>query len=447
MSRSSVVGKSFTMLKHIFRDIDDHKNEYMAMEFVGKDYTRKRKLSMYQVLESLFSFRGSSLHNEFNRVNVHDRLNCSLCAFVRARDKISIRGIKLILEKLNRKMSYDSRFKGYRLLAIDGSKIGIYPDKKNDDIYKHKSKCNGKPFSLIHVSAVFDVLNKVFVSCKVNKEEEDDEKDDAVTFVKENIDSKNIYVCDRGYESYNLFYNIMKTCQYFVIRAKDIGSSISISQRVVRMYEDIGDEFDKTVTITLTRKNMKDPRFATLTDKTKRRDYFKDNGDKDYDITLRIVRFKLESPKKEDNYECLITNLSEDLMSVEDLKEIYRLRWGIEVGFMHLKYAIGVNRFHTKKLKELEKEVWIRLINYNLDSLIITQIAKERIKKEDRKRKYSYAISFSRAAYIIHDAYRTTVSKDLDIKIAAMVIPVKPDRHFDRNVKPQSYQTFCYRYS
>lgn len=114
---------------------------------------------------------------------------------------------------------------------------------------------------------------------------------------------------------------------------------------------------------------------------------------------------------------------------------------------MHLKYAIGLNRFHAKKLNEITKEVWMRLIIYNLDSLIITQIAESKKNKESKKKKYDQIICFSQAAYIIRDAYRTKIEKDLEIKIAAMVIPVKPDRHFDRNVRPHSYQAFCYRYS
>ena len=164
-------------------------------------------------------------------------------------------------------------------------------------------------------------------------------------------------------------------------------------------------------------------------------------------MTLRIVRFKLEDTKEKDSYECLVTNLSKEEMSVSDLKEIYRLRWGLETGFMHLKYAIGLNRFHAKKLNEITKEVWMRLIIYNLDSFIITQIAESKKNKESKRKKYDQIICFSQAAYIIRDAYRTKIEKDLEIKIAAMVIPVKPDRHFDRNVRPHSYQAFCYRYS
>lgn len=451
MSRGSIVTKAFTTIGYIFKDIDDHKNEYMAMEFVGKDYTRKRKLSISQVLMSLFSFGSASLHNEYNRLFIHHKIDTSLCAFVRARDKISLRGIKPILQKLNKKMFYDKTFKGYRLLAIDGSKVSIYPNKKDDEIDKRKSKSDGKSSSLIHVSALFDVLNKVFIDCRVNKESEADEKRDATAFVKDNINDKNIFVCDRGYEGYNLFYNIMKTNQRFVIRIKDINSSTSISQRVKKTVKDLSEEFDETITLTLTRKSSAftngSPIHVVLTSKQKDYDFFKNNNQNDYDMTLRIVRFKLEDTKEKDSYECLVTNLSKEEMSVSDLKEIYRLRWGLETGFMHLKYAIGLNRFHAKKLNEITKEVWMRLIIYNLDSLIITQIAESKKNKESKKKKYDQIICFSQAAYIIRDAYRTKIEKDLEIKIAAMVIPVKPDRHFDRNVRPHSYQAFCYRYS
>ncbi|MGM9890257.1 MAG: IS4 family transposase [Floccifex porci] len=447
MSRGSAVSRAFTVIDHIFKDIDDHKNEYMAMEFVGKDYTRNRKLSMSSVLKSLFSFGCSSLHDEYNRLHVHHKIDTSLCAFVRARDKISLRGIKLILQKLNKKMSYDKTFKGYRLLAIDGSKVSIYPNKKDDEIEKRKSKGDGKPSSLIHVSALFDVLNKVFIDCRVNKESEADELRDATQFIKDNINDKNIFVCDRGYGGYNLFYNIMKTDQHFVIRIKDINSSTSISHRIKKIIKDLNEEFDETVTLTFSRKASTSPDVVVLSDKRREYDFFNDSKQGDIKMTLRFVRFRLEDAKEEDSYECLVTNLSEEEMSVSDLKEIYRLRWGIETGFMHLKYAIGLNRFHAKKLSEITKEVWMRLINYNLDSLIIMQIAESKRNRESKKKKYSYTICFSQAAYIIRDAYKTKVEDDLEKNIAAMVIPVKPDRHFDRNVRPHSYQTFCYRYS
>ena len=76
-------------------------------------------------------------------------------------------------------------------------------------------------------------------------------------------------------------------------------------------------------------------------------------------------------------------------MSVSELKEIYRLRWNLETGFMHLKYAIVLNRFHAKKLNEITKEVWMRIISYNLDSLIIMQIAESKRNRESKKKKYS----------------------------------------------------------
>ena len=82
MSRGSAVSKTFAAINNIFKDIDHHKNEYMAMEFVGKDYTRNRKLPMPLALKSLFSFGCSSLHDEYNELYVHHKIDTSLCAFV-----------------------------------------------------------------------------------------------------------------------------------------------------------------------------------------------------------------------------------------------------------------------------------------------------------------------------------------------------------------------------
>ena len=74
-------------------------------------------------------------------------------------------------------------------------------------------------------------------------------------------------------------------------------------------------------------------------------DYIDLHENKYYDITLRIVRFKLA----DETYECLITNLPPEDYPKETLKELYAKRWGIETSFRELKYAIGVTAFHTKK--------------------------------------------------------------------------------------------------
>ena len=49
------------------------------------------------------------------------------------------------------------------------------------------------------------------------------------------------------------------------------------------------------------------------------------------------------------------------------IKELYRLRWGIETSFRELKYTIGLSCLHGKKtdfLLQVLQEVFARLILY-----------------------------------------------------------------------------------
>ncbi len=58
-----------------------------------------------------------------------------------------------------------------------------------------------------------------------------------------------------------------------------------------------------------------------------------------YEFNCRVVRFKIT----EDTYETVITNLSREEFSMEEIREIYNMRWGEETSFCELKYAIGLN--------------------------------------------------------------------------------------------------------
>ena len=54
----------------------------------------------------------------------------------------------------------------------------------------------------------------------------------------------------------------------------------------------------------------------------------------------------------ENTYETVITNLSRNEFSMEDICEIYNMRWGEETSFRELKYAIGLNALHWYYVKK-----------------------------------------------------------------------------------------------
>ena len=59
-------------------------------------------------------------------------------------------------------------------------------------------------------------------------------------------------------------------------------------------------------------------------------DYFGDTSF--YDFECRVVRFKIT----EDTYECIVTNSAKDEFGMQDIKELYHLRWGIETSYREI---------------------------------------------------------------------------------------------------------------
>lgn len=160
-------------------------------------------------------------------------------------------------------------------------------------------------------------------------------------------DPSTVFIADRGYESYNVFAHAQEKGGFYLVRERVFGNSSIIGG--LRQQLPHNDEYDSLIPLKLTRKQTKEikehPETYKFFPKNSTMDYIDLHENKYYDITLRIVRFKLA----DETYECLITNFPPEDYPKETLKELYAKRWGIETSFRELKYAIGVTAFHTKK--------------------------------------------------------------------------------------------------
>ena len=63
-----------------------------------------------------------------------------------------------------------------------------------------------------------------------------------------------------------------------------------------------------------------------------------------YFLQFRVVKIKTA----ENTYEYLITNLPFSF-TLDDIRECYHWRWGIEISFRYLKHATGLLYFHSKQ--------------------------------------------------------------------------------------------------
>lgn len=120
---------------------------------------------------------------------------------------------------------------------------------------------------------------------------------------------------------------------------------------------------------------------------------FLPKGSKDtYPLKFRIIRIRIS----EGQYETLVTNLWNDEFSAEDIKHIYKLRWGIETSFRELKYHVGLIAFYSKKKDCIIQEIFARLIMYNFSMLITKNILID----DDKHNDYRYKINYATAIHV-----------------------------------------------
>ena len=81
----------------------------------------------------------------------------------------------------------------------------------------------------------------------------------------------------------------------------------------------------------------------------------------EYLLSLRIVRIVIA----QGIYENLITNLPDIEFDMDDLKELYHLRWAQENAYRDLKYPLCLKAFHSKKYTYIVQEVFARAIRPN----------------------------------------------------------------------------------
>lgn len=153
-----------------------------------------------------------------------------------------------------------------------------------------------------------------------------------------------------------------------------------------------------------------------------------------YQLPFRMVRLEVEEGK----YETLVTNTD---YSIQELKNLYASRWGIETSFRDLKYSVGLVNFHAKKKEGILQEIFARFTNFNFCRRVISQVAIDSSRKKQR-----YKVCFSDAAYACRLFFNCSLSS-LQLKnyLKKQLSIIRPNRKYPRKIKAQSVVDFIYR--
>ena len=354
----------------------------------GKDFSRNRKCTLFNTILTVITMAGHSLRTELDNYFLPIMKNPpSVSAFIQQRAKFTSSAFYLIFSRFNERLPFKKTLKGLHLLACDGSDLNIPSLPGDEATYIPYNSKNGGYFQM-HINALFDLLEKRYLDADISPRKNMGENSALCRMVDRNtIKGKVLYIADRGYNSFNTFAHIIKTGQFFLIRAKNVSGKYSFLKNVP--FPD-SEEFDIVHTFILARKKIrKDTDHISYKYLQPHQVFdFIAPGDKvsTFSIRLRIVKVKIGN-----DYEYLITNLSSKKFTMLDLKQLYHLRWGIETSFRQLKYALALSYLHSKKRDFIEQEIFARLVMYNYISLTIGTI--DVISDEDHK--YEYQVAFS----------------------------------------------------
>jgi hypothetical protein len=396
----------------------------------NKDLTRTKKLPPDKLISFLVSQGSSSTKNElldFFDMNV---LAPTASAFNQQRAKLKPEALEAVFNHFNNSVNSIEKTSGYRFLAADGSSFTFFskPSFATSEYFVSEGH-SAKGFYSMHLNAFYDLDRHTYTDAIIQPVHNKDEFQAFCDIVDRHRilpGTKNVYIGDRGYCSYNNMAHVMESGQYFLFRTKDIHS-----KGLAGKFDfPTDDSFDISVKVTLVRSNSKNIKikdgYRRFVDKSTSFDFIEYGTQDTYELTFRIVRF----PLSDTSYECIVTNLPEDEFPAERIKELYFSRWGIESSFRKLKYSIGLSNFHAYKPEYIKQEIWARLITYNITEILINHTV---IEKKDTK--HEYKVNFSAAAHICRIFLRLTTEKDLTDVMSLLqkeLVPVRNKRQYPR---------------
>jgi hypothetical protein len=403
-----------------------------------RDFSRDRKLPLEKLVSLIINMPKRSLSVElqsfFDFIDP-DSKACTKGALSLQRGKLSA-----IFFRVWNKWLVDcfylyygdkvKRWRGFILQAVDGS--GAYLVNTTEVIEHfgtHSNQHKNVSVAMGQVMQVHDILNDITVWGDIypNKESEQAIMNTRVPYLFK--DSLTIF--DRGYPSFALMYLMLneEEPRHFVMRCK-LGFNKEIKQFMLSS--------KKSVVIYLS------PTSEAI--KTLRA-----NGviiTANATIKIRAVKVKLSSGI----IEVLLTDLyNEKIYAIEDLKQLYGLRWGIETAYGKQKNQLQMEQFSGHRVICIRQDYAACIFVSNLQSLIEKQ-CEDYLKI--KRGKYYHAINGNISiASLKNNIVELFLKNDVENILMKLqkaferhTIPIIPNRQNERSKKNKrlkgKYQTF-----
>jgi hypothetical protein len=305
-------------------------------------------------------------------------------------------------------------WKGYQLIAFDGSTISLPPSaqiKKIFGIFAQTVK--GTKTCMAQVLICFDVLSNYVLASKIDKMEVGEKS--LLRMMLPEIKATNaIFILDRGFGNFSI-------CKMF--EKQNFKYCIRLSTQI--------SSFAKTAM------NCAESDFITFWEPSEmERSNCKQHRQDTTAIKVRVSKVLLDTGE----IELLVSNLF-DAGAINDteMKQLYFMRWGIEEGIKKLKPKMKLEHFGCRKMEGIYQEFYAHIFMMNVVAIMGNEAQQSiDVKVKERKRKYKYnwqnAYRHVRDKIIVllnsRNIYKTI--KELIKKIESSIVAIVPDRAFSR---------------
>lgn len=340
-------------------------------------------------------------------------------AFVQARKKIKPDVFKKLSQTVVNEFytGNDEAVKlweGFRLLAVDGSRITLPITDELEAIYGQTKNQSQTSIVQARCSVLYDVENNYVIDAILAPLAKGER-----ALAKPHLEycqSSDLLIYDRGYPSYEFINEHLNRGLDYLMRIK-----VTFSQTVIDF--ELSNKKSQIV-------NFFPGKNAKLSGK---------RYDKKTPIRVRLLRIELPSGQ----VEILVTSLLDNkTYPNKKFKALYAKRWGVETFYDEIKGKMKLEYFSGYSPESILQDFYATMFVSNIQTLIVGELEDE-IALKTKGRKYKYKVNKNLSYGFLKNRILELFLTEESIKVVVLkikelfkehLVPIRPNRTFNREV-------------
>jgi hypothetical protein len=386
----------------------------------SKDFTRDRTLNFSFVVFSILNLFKDSVETTLpSLLSYFNKKPITAAAFSIARYKVKFE----IFKKINSLIIENSQnlskktWKGYNLIAGDGTTVNLPPSKKNKEHFGIHSTNSGNGCKVLaRAFFLYNIKSQLIIGSTIDLFSKSEHALFYDIFPEIHKNDKNLIVLDRHFSSLAMIKFLKNKNVKFCIRLTN--SSLFAKNALKNIEDDFITEW--------------------IPSRSEKKTCLKKGFDIE-PVKVRVTKIELKSGI----IELLVTEFFDmDKISKEDIGKLYNSRWDIEEAIKKIKSKMKLEEFSCKIPKGIFQEFYAHIAMYNLTILVGNQanmVIRKKTKKRKRKYKYNFQTAYktirNNLNRMIKEKTKTGV-KNILLEILEVVVDSKvaivPGRSFVR---------------